>query len=98
VSGCRIGRVKLKAGGEIHKLPVPERDEVQRNIVSRAAMIAGFYEPGELVGYVVFGWGRDGTSSVAYLIDENAMVGVRMLPSFVADAVREKAIEVGDWG
>ncbi|NTF54419.1 hypothetical protein G6L12_05860 [Agrobacterium rhizogenes] len=98
MSGCRIGRVKLKVGGEIHKLPVPERDEVQRNIVSRAAMIAGFYEPGDLAGYVVFGWGRDGSSSIAYSIDEDAMVGVRMLPSFVADAVREKAIEVGDWG
>jgi hypothetical protein len=98
MSGCRIGRVKLKAGGEIHKLPVPERDEAQRNIVSRAAMIAGFYEPGELAGYVVFGFGRDGADSIGYFLDSDGVVGLRMLPSYLADALREKMIETGDWG
>ncbi|TCL70649.1 hypothetical protein [Rhizobium sp. BK251] len=98
MSGCRIGKVKLKSGGILHKLPTVERDEPQKQLVDCAATISGFHEPGELAGYVVFGWDRQGLSSIGYFIDRPGLVGVRMLPSFVADGLREKMIETGDWG
>jgi hypothetical protein len=97
VSGCRIGRVKLKAGGEVHRLPTIQRDDIQKKIVDQASIIAGIYEPGELRGFVVFGWGKDGHNSCGYFIDFQGFVGTRLLPSFVADAVRAKMIESGDW-
>jgi hypothetical protein len=96
-NGCRIGKIKLKNGAELHRLPVKDRDEAQRRLIDRAAMISGFYKPGEMVGYVVMGWDKDGFHSVGYLIDPKSVVGRTMLPSFVADALRRRMIEDGDW-
>jgi hypothetical protein len=98
MTGCRIGKVKLKSGGIIHRLPTVERDEPQKLIVDRAAKIAGFYKPGEMHGYVVFAWDKDGYSSVGYFINHDGFIGCRILPSFISDALREKMIEQGDWG
>jgi hypothetical protein len=98
MSGCRIGRVKLKGGAELYRLPTKARDEAQRNLVDRAARLAGYYEEGEIGGYVVFAWGKNGRSSIGYFVDQDGVVGLRMLPSFVADALRERMIEEGDWG
>jgi hypothetical protein len=50
-----------------------------------------------MVGYVVMGWDKDGFHSVGYLIDPKSVVGRTMLPSFVADALRRRMIEDGDW-
>lgn len=95
--GCRIGKVKLKAGGVVHPLPTVPRDTVQQNIVSRAAMIAGFYNPGEMRGYVVFGWDDKGYNSTGFMIDPDGPIGRTILPSVVADALRRKMIECGEW-
>lgn len=61
-------------------------------------MIAGFYKPGEMHGYVVFAWDKQGYNSVGYFINHEGFVGCRILPAFVADALRERMIEEGDWG
>jgi hypothetical protein len=98
VSGCRIRSVKWKSGGEVRRLPTTERDEAQKMLVNRAAMIAGHYKPGELHGYVVFAWDKQGFNSVGYFIDQEGLIGRRLLPSFVADALRERMIVDGVWG
>ncbi|CDN96076.1 hypothetical protein [Agrobacterium tumefaciens] len=95
--GCRIGKVKLKAGAEIHRLPAIQRDEAQKRFVERAAMIAGFYKPGEIVGYALMVWDKDGNHSVGYYLDEQSVVGMTMAPSYVADALRRRMLEDGDW-
>lgn len=97
MNGCRIGKIKLKSGGEIHRLPALQRDEPQRLLVERAAKLAGYYKPGELRGYVVFAWDKDGFNSLGYYIDKEGPVGVTMAPSFVADALRRRLIEEHDW-
>lgn len=97
MTGCRIGKVKLKDGAEIHRLPSVQRDEPQRYLIDRAAMISGFYKPGELHGYVVLAWDKFGNKSVGYFVDKDSVVGLTMLPAFVADALRRRMIEDGDW-
>lgn len=97
MSGCRIGKVKLKGGGELHRLPTIERDEAQTYLVNRAAMIAGYYKPGEIMGYAVLAWDKFGNKSVGYYVNEKSVVGLTMLPSFTADAIRRRLLEDGDW-
>lgn len=98
MTGCRIGKIKFKNGGTIHRLPAVERDDAQKLLVDRAATIAGFYKPGEMHGYVVFGWDKSGFNSIGYYINNEGFIGRRLLPSFIADALRERMIEEGDWG
>lgn len=97
MSGCRIGKVKLKSGGEIHRLPTMERDDAQKFLMDSAAKAASFYKPGEMHGYVVFAWDKEGYSSTAYYINHDGFIGCTVLPAFVADALRRKMIEAGDW-
>lgn len=98
MSGCRIGKIKMKAGGEIHRLPAIQRDDVQKLLVDRAAMIAGYYKPGDLHGYVVFAWDKQGYNSVGYFINNDGVVGSRLLPSYIAECLRSRMIAEGDLG
>lgn len=98
MSHCRIGKISLKSGGTIHRLPGVERDDAQKLLIDRAAMISGFYKPGEIHGYVVFAWDKNGFNSLGYYINSEGFIGRRLLPSFISDALREKMIEEGDWG
>lgn len=97
MSGCRIGNVKLKAGGEVYRLPSLQRDEVQQTFVQRASMISGFYKPGEIVGFALMAWDRLGHHSVGYYVQEGSVVGTTMVPSYVSDAIRRRMLEDGDW-
>jgi hypothetical protein len=90
--------VKWKSGGEVRRLPTIERDDAQKLLVDRAAMIAGYYKPGEMHGYVVFAWDKRGFNSIGYLINQEGVIGRRLLSSFVADALRERMITDGEWG
>lgn len=98
MTGCRIGKVKMKSGGEIHRLPVAERDEAQQSLMSAAAKVSGFYKPGEMHGHVVFAWDKEGYSTVGYYINYDGFIGCTVLPSIMADALRRKMVESGDWG
>ncbi len=97
MSGCRIGNVKLKAGGSVYRLPTLDRDEVQNNFVKRASMISGFYKPGEIEGFALMVWDKNGHHSVGYYVHEKSVVGITMVPSFVADTIRRRMLEDGDW-
>jgi hypothetical protein len=98
MSGCRIGKISPKAGGIIHQLPVVERDDVQKAIVKMAVDTAALYKPGELNGCVVFAWAGDGSTATVFKIVEDTSVGSAQLPSFLADALRCRMIESGEWG
>lgn len=98
MTGCRIGKINLKSGGTIHKLPAVERDEPQKLMIAAAAKTAALYKPGELHGYVVFAWDKNGYSSVGYHINHDGFIGRRILPSFIADVLRERMIRDGEWG
>jgi len=95
VSGCRIGKIKLKGGAILHRLPVLEKDEAHAGIM-RAARMVSEYTP-ILHGYVVFGWDQDGMSSLGYRIDKDSYIGRTLLPAFVADALRRRMIEDHEW-
>lgn len=98
MSGCRIRSVKMKAGGEVRRLPIVERDEAQKLLATRAAVTASHFKPGEMTGYVIFAWDKDGCTSVGYYYNDKSRVRARLLPSFIADALRDRMIEEGDWG
>jgi len=97
MTGCRIGRVKLKGGAELHRLPIPERDAAQRGILRAASMVVGFYQPDEIVGHVVMAWAKDGSYTLGYRVGHDGIIGLGLLPSFVADALRRRMIEEGEW-
>ncbi len=97
MSGCRIGKIFPKAGGIIQQLPIIERDDVQKAIVKMAVDTAALYKPGELNGCVVFAWAGAGSTSCAFTIVEDTLIGSRLLPSFMADALRARMIEAGEW-
>lgn len=98
MTGCRIGRVKLKGGSDLIRFPKPVRDEAQQYLVDRAAMVAGLYQPGEMAGYVIFVWDHKGSTSIGYHWNENSTVRARLIPAFMADAIRDRMITEGDWG
>lgn len=98
MTGCRIGKIFPKAGGIIQQLPIGERDDVQKAIVSMAADTAALYKPGELNGCVVFAWAKDGSTATTFKIIPDTSVASVLLPSFMADALRCRMIESGEWG
>lgn len=97
MSGCRIGKIKLKAGGVIHRLPTVERDDFQKRFISAASAISSHYKPDEMCGYVVMAWDADGAYSLGFRIHDDSVVGPTMLPSYVADALRRDLINTGSW-
>lgn len=99
MTGCRISKVRLKAGGaEIQRLPIADRDEAQKCLTSCASMISSHYKPGQMAGYVIFAWDGKGCSSIGYHWNDKSNVRARLIPSFMADALRDRMIEDGDWG
>lgn len=98
MTGCRIGRVTLKGGAQLLRLPVKEHGEVQSKLCDASATIADYFAPDEMAGYVLVGWAFDGAYSTAYMIHAESIVGPGLLPSFVADALRRDMIECGQWG
>jgi hypothetical protein len=97
MTGCRIGKVKLKGGAELHRLPILDRSEAQAGLSSASTVIINDFKAHEMAGYVVLGWAFDGHYSSGYFIHKDSPVGVGMLPSFVADALRRRMIGEGDW-
>lgn len=98
MNGCRIGKIKLKAGGaEVRILERPERPDGESwagAIVQNAQNIAGFSESGcELAGYFIIGLFSDGGHASGFRWDSTKVpFDRRLLPGFVAEIVREKLI------
>ena len=94
MSGCRIGRVKMKGGAEIVKLPTAHRDDVQRRFMDMAGHFARSWEPGELHGYIMIAWGADTTQSVVD-ITKSTVVMASTAPAFAAEEVRRALVRQG---
>lgn len=97
MSGCRIGKVKLKSGGEVHVLPLPQRDALQTKFLKRASKLSNFFNPGEIGGFAMVIWALDGTYTIAYHIQKESIVNIGLAPTYVADVLRREMLEVGDW-
>lgn len=97
MSGCRIGRVKLKGGATVIPMRQSDRDGIQRKIVEHAAVIAGNFEPGELKGYVIVGFDREASYSYGYQLEKDCVIGATLLPEWLADVMRRTFIEDGVW-
>ncbi len=62
-------------------------------LLRHAATIAGFYPPHEpMAGYVVVGWGQDGSFTRGLRFHGQSPVKYTMLPSFIADIVRRDMV------
>lgn len=94
MSGCRIGKVKMKGGAEIIRLPIPHRDELQRGLMDLASHFTKSWEPGELHGYILIAWGADKTQSIVQ-IDKATIVHVSSAPAFAAEEVRRALVRQG---
>lgn len=97
MSGCRIGKIRMKSGGEVYPLRAPRRDENQKAFIDRIAKMLRYYKEGEMVGYAAISWNAGGEYSTCYYISEESPVGFGLLPSFLADAMRRRMIEEGQW-
>lgn len=90
---CRIGRVKLKAGGaEVRIFANPEpRSEKASSLVRNARGIAGNFDE-DVSGYVLFAWDSQGRYSFAYRFTEGGPIPFTLLPAYVADVVRREIV------
>ena len=97
MSGCRIGRVRLKGAATILPFRQTERDYLQEHIVKNAASIANNFKHGEMDGYLIIGWDKDGAYSKGCRLPFDGAIGLTMFPSWVADVIRRDLIASGDW-
>lgn len=96
MTGCRIGKVKLKNGAEVLRFPTQHRDDVQKQLVDTAAHYAKVYAPGELQGFIMIAWDSKTTiSKVA--IHTAGLVHGSTAPAFAAEEVRRALHQQGHW-
>jgi hypothetical protein len=96
MSGCRIGKIKFKSGGEVHRLHFIERNDEERSLMRAATIMLEHFKDGN-AGHVIVMWDKDMAYSVGYRIGDDAPMNRALLPNFVADAIRRRMIETGDW-
>lgn len=91
MSGCRIGRVRMKAAGaDVRVLDMPRRSELGGKIVEHAAAIAGFERPeNPMVAFYVMALFADGGTSSGYRYEGDAAPLPRAaFPHLVGEMVR----------
>lgn len=97
MSGCRIGRIKMKGGADLHILNTPTGPHGENwagKLITNAKKVAEYEAPGcDLVGYLVFGLFSDGSHSSGFRWDANrSPIPRRMMPAFIAEIVREELV------
>lgn len=90
VANCRIGRIKLKAGGEVYNLPNKQHQGHKATIINHAREIAGQYDA--LDGFFIIGWDKDGHYSVGCRYDSNGSISTRLFPSWLEEVARDEVI------
>lgn len=97
-SVARIGRITMKAGANVVRLPLPQHDKNKSDFARHAREIGEMIQPGELTGWVIVAWREDGSYIDGFLVGgERSPVGPGMAPSFVADVLRRRMILEGCW-
>jgi len=92
VSGCRIGRVRMKSGADVTILRTPQRKaEHADTLVRQAADIA---DDPTLCAYVIVAVCTDGTYNMGARIPDNCPVPLSLWPSYVAEVIRRELVTV----
>jgi hypothetical protein len=98
MTGCRIGKVMLKAGGApIFPLKAKDRNEDHRLLLTHASEVCDTFPAGSMAGFVVIGWGFDGSNSCGWKSHEESIIRNSLLPSYIADVIRRRLIAEGEW-
>lgn len=96
MSGCKIGKVKLKNGAEVLRFPVAPRDNIQKSLTNMTAHMVTSYKPGEIEGYILIAWGSGSTMSTVNITRPN-MVHISKAPSFAEEETRRALFRQGDY-
>lgn len=96
---CRIGRVKLKAGGDLDLRLIPGGGPQPRadRLVGYAKRTA-VLEP-NMAGFVLIAWDSEGHYRLSADAPPTSVIGRTLLPSWIAEAVRRElviAVDVRD--
>lgn len=94
MTGCRIGKVKLKNGAEVLRFPSPPRDETQKDLMGWAAHFAQQFKPGEMHGFILIAWSGKTSNSVVYNPVSDA-VNMSTAPAFAEEETRRAILRQG---
>lgn len=101
MAAARIGKIRLKAGGaEVRILhqeqPNPGGENWRGKLIEHARKIASYSGPkSDLVGYVIVGLYSDGGHASSVRWDRNRTpIPRRLMPSYVAEIVREEMVTI----
>lgn len=98
MSGCRIGKIKLKSGAEVRRLPTAAQpDAMKRGLVEAAVDTNALFGAGEVGSYAVVAIGMGGAMVVSFGFREACPIGATTLPAVAADAIRRELIARGFW-
>ena len=87
--------MRLKASGTVIRLPQFQRDMNSAQFLEHARTIAEWHQSGEIAGWAIVIWNKDGTYSDSMKVEEFSPVTYTLLPSYVADVVRRRLAEEG---
>lgn len=90
-SHCKITNVRPK-DPNIHVLNASAK--TTSNLVAAANDIATYFN-GDVVGYVVIGWAKDGSYSVGYQSHDDSPISNTLMPSWVHDLLLRQVTENG---
>lgn len=96
MSGCRIGRVTLKGGADLRILDRPEVPEIRRMMIDEVAAQCESL-PNDLEGFVIVTWDDAGLHASGFHLTEDSPIRTSMLPSYIADVLRQTLISSGIW-
>lgn len=96
MTGCRIGRVKLKGGADLRILERPDVPEIRRLMINEVASQCEAL-PNDLAGFVMVTWDDAGIHIAGFDLTEDSPIRASMLPSYIADVLRQTLISSGHW-
>lgn len=96
MTGCRIGRVMLNGGADLRILERPEVPEIRRLMIDEVAAHCESL-PNDLAGFVIVTWDDAGLHASGFHLVEDSPIRTSMLPSYIADVLRQTLISSGLW-
>jgi hypothetical protein len=103
MTGARIGKIRMKAGGAIVRVldrvaKDPGDENWRGKLIEHARIVAGYNDKdSDLVGFVVIGLFSDGAHSLGFRWNpDRSPIPRRLMPSYLAELVREDMISSRD--